>query len=223
MSSLLQKEIHEYALAMSQKGEEQVYYKAIDLENWVASQDGRQYSPGLCCRYLVKHKFPIGENQIRDVFNDMKRCEPLRSHIETFARSFFFDQSPENTDHLNALSVLVDKYPNEPIYKKQLEEERKRLFEYPTLKPVFSPAPLRRCIISDVYEEYEEAIAFLVELDNEDFPYDVIEQRFNMWREEVVEQRVALQTKRKSSYKRGYDTYRNSHGGSYIAGYNSKN
>lgn len=217
---LLQNEIHAYGLLMSERGEEQVYYKAMDLEKWTISH-GKEYVPGMCCKYLVKHRFPTTESAIRQVFEDMKRCEPLRSHIETFARTFFFDASAENTDHLNALSALVDRYPAEPIYKAQLEAERQRLFEYPVLQPVFSATPLRRCIVSEVYAKYEEAIAFLVELDEEMYPYDAVEQRFYMWREEVLEQRFALQSKRQSTFKTGYNAYRGT--SAYLTGYNSKN
>jgi len=214
----LQQQIHEYGERMSAQGHEQVYYKAMDLENWlVQTRDSKGvYMPGLCNRYLILYRFPTSEDDVRAVFEVMKRCEPLRSRIETFIRSYF-DESNESTDHLEALAALVDRFPNEQLYKDQLAAERVRLQAYPRLP---AEEPLRKVTNTFLYAQYESAIAFLMELDQQTYPYETVEKRFSLWRKEVMTQRASLPPNKMAPYKRGYTSY--SGGSTYLAGYNSK-
>ena len=128
----------------------------------------------------------------------------MRSRIEAFARTYVCD----NTDHLEALIDLVARYPNQKVYQDQLEAEQKRLLEYPAApQSVFPPFPTRNTVITAVYDEYQQALSFIQELVDGDYPYDVVERRFNMWRHDVIEQRTAMQSARPSSFEGGFRSY----------------
>jgi hypothetical protein len=139
----------------------------------------------------------------------------LRSRIEAFGRTYF-ETSSENTDHLNALIALAEKFP---IYKDQVNAERERLAQYPHMPKHFPSAPMYEGTNSKMYDEYEESVGFLMELEQQSFPYNAVEQRFNLWKKALMERRYALRPNKLSNYQKGYNSMSDR---GYLAGYYSK-
>lgn len=205
----LQTEILEYINL--NKDNEQVYYKAVDLLNWtiyasnlLTSGEG-EYYPGLCRSYLTRFQYPIHAIKIRQVFNELKRCEPLRSRMEQYARKLMNKTGErEQLEHLDALSVLAEQYPE--IYKTQYEAERSKFYSikpFHLLEVTPSPPVDRYHTNLDLYGQYQKVMDFINDLDSGTESVKITEQRFNMWKHENEEQNTQ-HTIPKSKYAQSY-------------------
>lgn len=225
----LRQEMVAYANNMQALGHEHVYYKVQDILNWQSTTESASgkgvYYPGLGRAYLSWFHYPRDEAGIRQVFEMLKRCEPLRTRMEQYARKL--TGKLDEREHLDALATLSMNMSlsqeERDFYQKQYEEERTRLYTYVYETPVEFQNPTRYCINLESYSQYETAIAFIAELESGSTEYSVLERRFSMWSHDNDEQNRTL-TRSRSKYERSYVSASRSGsvGSSYAAGFYSK-
>jgi hypothetical protein len=226
MAAALRQEMVAYANRKQAEGHEHVYYKVQDILNWQSRTDNdTPYYPGLGRAYLSWFHYPRDDAGIRQVFEMLKRCEPLRTRMEQYARKL--TGKIDEREHMDALAILSMNaslsQAERDFYQKQYEEERARVYAYPYDTPIELQNPTRYCINLESFNQYETAIAYIAELESGSTEYSVLERRFSMWVHDNDEQNRSL-SRGRSKYERSYVSASRSGavGSSYAAGFYSK-